>query len=114
MRNSLRIFRRALLTILLGGLLGGSLLRFSPGWGLDERQMDARLSSESRQAAHAEYESERNVFLYYGHYLRAAASGDLGVSRTFNRPVAELMRERHGGPAGRIGAGHRQCLRWVA
>jgi peptide/nickel transport system permease protein len=94
MRVVLRQLRRAVLTILIGGLLGATLVRFSPGWGLDERQLDPHLSSESRQAAHAQYAQERNILSYYAAYLKAALSGDLGVSRTFNRPVAELMRER--------------------
>jgi len=86
--------RRALLTLFLGGLLGATFLRFSPGWGTDERDLDPRLSSESRKAARAEYDSERNVLLYYLRYLKQALTGDLGVSRSFNRPVAELLRER--------------------
>ena len=97
--------RRALLTIFLGGLLGATLLRFSPGWGMDERELDPRLSTESRQAARAEYDSEKNVFLYYTRYLRGALSGDLGISRTFNRPVAELMRERLPETARSVGYG---------
>ncbi len=94
MQVLLKQLRRALLTILLGGFLGATLLRFSPGWGLDERELDPHLSSESRQAARAEYESERNVLVYYAHYLKAALSLDLGVSRSFNRPVTGLLRER--------------------
>src|SRR5450631_2403587 len=85
---------RALLTILIGGLIGATLVRFSPGWGLDERELDPHLSSESRQAARVQYAQERNILFYYGSYLKAALSGDLGISRTFNRPVVELMRER--------------------
>jgi peptide/nickel transport system permease protein len=90
----LRQLRRALFTILVGGLLGATLVRLSPGWGLDERELDPHLSSESRQATRAQYAEERNILFYYAAYLKAALSGDLGVSRTFNRPVVELMRER--------------------
>jgi len=94
MHTLVKHLRRALLTIFLAGLLGATFLRFSPGWGTDERDLDPRLSSESRQAAHAEYDSERNVLLYYGRYLKQALTGDLGISRSFNRPVVELLRER--------------------
>jgi peptide/nickel transport system permease protein len=90
----LRQLRRAVLTILIGGLLGATLVRFSPGWGLEEGEFDPHLSSESRQAARAKYAQEHNILSYYAAYLKAALSGDLGVSRTFNRPVVELMRER--------------------
>jgi peptide/nickel transport system permease protein len=90
----LRQFRRILLTVLLGGLLGATLVRLGPGFGVDEREMDNRLNSESQQAIRAEHAAENNVAIFYWRYLTGLVRGDLGFSRSLNRPVSELLRER--------------------
>ena len=89
-----RQLRRILLTVLLGGLLGATLVRLGPGFGVDERELDNRLNAESRQAIRSERASENNIALYYLRYLAGLARGDLGFSRSLNRPVAELLKER--------------------
>ena len=76
------------------GLAGATLVRLGPGFGVDEREMDNRLGQASRQAIEAERASERNILLYYAGYLRGLIHGDLGFSRSLNRPVAELLAER--------------------
>jgi peptide/nickel transport system permease protein len=86
--------RRILLTALLGGLLGATLVRLSPGFGVDERELDFRLSRESQTAAQSEHKAERNIAVFYLHYLTALTRGDFGFSRSLNRPVAELLRQR--------------------
>jgi peptide/nickel transport system permease protein len=86
--------RRILLTALVGGLLGATLVRLSPGFGIDEREMDSRLSRESQAAAREEHAADRNLFAFYLQYLRNAVHGDLGYSLTLNRPIAELLKER--------------------
>ncbi len=89
-----RQFRRILLTVLLGGLLGATLVRLGPGFGVDERELDSRLSAQSLQAIRSEHSAENNIALFYWHYLTGLAHGDLGFSRSLNRPVAELFKER--------------------
>ncbi len=42
-RVLLRQARRLLLVLLLGGLLGATLVRLGPGFGVDERELDQRL-----------------------------------------------------------------------
>ena len=86
--------RRILLTALLGGLLGATLVRLSPGFGVDEREMDSRLNAESRQAIRAEHDADKNIVAFYVRYLSGLAHGDFGFSRSLNRPVAELLKER--------------------
>jgi len=83
-----------LLTALIGGLLGATLVRFAPGFGIQESDLDAQLSSQARQALHQQDASERNVLSYYVHYLAQLAHGDFGYSRSLNRPVLELLRDR--------------------
>jgi peptide/nickel transport system permease protein len=86
--------RRILITALLGGLLGATLVRLGPGFGVDEREFDPRLNAESIQAIRAERASDNNIALFYGRYLSGLVRGDLGFSRSLNRPVSELLKER--------------------
>ena len=93
-RRASRHLLMASATVLLGGLLGATLTRVAPGFGLDERELDPRLSQESLRAIRESRAEEENVATFYLQYLRKAWSGDLGVSRSLNRPVAELFSER--------------------
>src|SRR5689334_4375289 len=81
-------------TVLLGGLLGAVLVRMAPGFGIQENDLNTQLSAETRQALHGEDAGERNVLTYYLHYLGRLARGDLGYSRSMDRPVSELLRDR--------------------
>ena len=90
----LRQARRILLTALIGGLLGATLVRLGPGFGVDEREVDARLNAESQQAIRVEHARDNNIALFYGRYLSGLVHGDLGFSRSLNRPVSELLKER--------------------
>src|SRR5580658_3925646 len=89
-----RQLRRILLTALLGGLLGATLVRLGPGFGVDERELDNRLSQESRQAIQAEHARDNNIAMFYVRYLSGLVHGDLGFSRSLNRPVSQLLKER--------------------
>ena len=90
----LRQIRRIVLTALIGGLLGATLVRLSPGFGVDERELDSRLSRESVEAIRVQHASERNLGAFYLRYLSGIVQGDFGFSRTLNRPIAELLKER--------------------
>ncbi|HEV8523794.1 MAG TPA: hypothetical protein VGQ71_04795, partial [Terriglobales bacterium] len=81
-------------TALLGGFLSATMVRLAPGFQVDERQLDSRLSAESVQAIRAERAADRNITQFYLAYLNNALRGDLGESRTLQRPVRELLRER--------------------
>jgi peptide/nickel transport system permease protein len=86
--------RRILLIALLGGLLGATLVRMGPGFGVDQREMDSRLNAESLQAIRSERASENNIAVFYFRYLAGLAQGDFGFSRSLNRPVSQLLKER--------------------
>jgi peptide/nickel transport system permease protein len=94
LRTVLRQVRRILLTALVGGLLGATLVRLGPGFGVDERELDNRLSQESREAIRSERAQDSNIAIFYLRYLSNLAHGDLGFSRSLNRPVSELLKER--------------------
>ena len=84
-----------LLTVLLGGLIASTLVRRSPGFGVDEREFDARYSQESVRRIRQEAQPPRHgVLIDYFLFLARAATGDLGVSASFHRPVAALIAER--------------------
>jgi len=85
---------RVLLITLIAGLLGAALVRFSPGFDVDERDLDTRLSSASHAADAEARAGERNLLSFYGQWLLCALHGDYGNSRAMNRPVGELIRER--------------------
>lgn len=93
------------LTILLGGLLAATLARMAPGFGVDERELDPRLSPESVRVLRQNRAAGRHIIAYYASYLRRLARGDLGVSQSLNRPVAELLAERVPVTARAAGAG---------
>lgn len=98
MRKGLQKFGLRLLALvalsLLGGLLGATLVRFAPGYGVDERELDPRLSQASIQAIRDANRPDSGLFSYYGRYLADAAHGDFGTSQWLQRPVSSLLRER--------------------
>jgi peptide/nickel transport system permease protein len=80
--------------LLVAGFLAASLVRMAPGFGMDERLLDARLSAGTREAIVKETSEQRNVLRYYISYLARFARGDFGMSLSLRRPVRELLAER--------------------
>src|SRR5262249_51633594 len=91
----LRLLRLALIA-LLGGFLCATLVRFAPGYGVDERELDPRVSRESIEQIRHENRLNSNLISYYGRYLNNAIHGDFGKSQWLQRPVSILIRERYG------------------
>ena len=81
-------------TVLLGGLLSATLVRFAPGFDTDEAQLDPHLNSESIQALQKARLDQHNIFLFYSHALQRAAHGDFGTSLSLGQPVGLLLRQR--------------------
>jgi len=84
-----------LLTVVASVVLGTALVRLAPGFGMDERQMDLRLSEESVAAIRAQGQST-SILTACREYLAGLARGDWGVSVSLGRPVRELMADRAG------------------
>jgi peptide/nickel transport system permease protein len=84
----------AVATVLVGGLISATLVRYAPGFGTDERQLDARLNSASIQAIVNANSEERSIFPFYSGCVRRALHGDLGESRSLKQPVSQLLQER--------------------
>jgi len=89
-----KLAAKILVTVLIGGFLGATLVRLAPGFGVDEEELDARLSDRSIQALRETRANEPNLFVFYFRYLNRLAHGDLGTSRTLQRPVLQLIAER--------------------
>jgi peptide/nickel transport system permease protein len=105
MRRTARQLAAFVLTTLIAGLIGATLVRFGPGFDADEQQLDPRLNATSVQALRDSHNSERHLLSYYAHFLGRMASGDWGVSRSLGRPVRELFAERAGTTFELMGAG---------
>jgi peptide/nickel transport system permease protein len=89
-----RALLRIAATALAGGLLSATMVRFSPGFGLDENQLDARLSRQSQQAVLRSHDQERNLLRFYAAWWKHVLAGDLGFSQSLNRPIRELLADR--------------------
>jgi peptide/nickel transport system permease protein len=83
-----------LATTLIGGFLTAALVRHSPGFDADERDLDARLSAETRASIRAEHASQQNVTRFYLRQMAAALHGDFGISPSLQRPIGELIAAR--------------------
>jgi peptide/nickel transport system permease protein len=85
---------RITFTVILGGLLGATLVRVAPGFGVDEAELDSRLSSQSIAALRQNPAEGKSLASFYWVYVTRLLHGDLGTSRSLQRPVAELLKER--------------------
>ena len=83
-----------LVVVLAGGIFSATMVRFSPGFGVDERELDSRLSSDTLAAIRQSHAENRSVIHFYAHYLGSMLQGRFGVSSRFQRPISELMHER--------------------
>lgn len=83
-----------LVLVLLGGLLSATLVRYSPGYGTDERELDPRLSPTSLAAIRSQHAHNGGLMQFYGAYLYSALRGDFGISESFQQPILGLVKER--------------------
>jgi peptide/nickel transport system permease protein len=77
-----------------GALICATMVRFAPGYGVDERDLDFRLSPASREAIRNEHKLGDGLLSYYGAYISGLFHGNLGTSVFLQRPVAGLLKER--------------------
>ncbi|HYT21387.1 MAG TPA: ABC transporter permease [Candidatus Polarisedimenticolia bacterium] len=96
--NLFRLGLRRLLFLvclgLCGALASATLVRFAPGYGVEERELDPRWSANSVEALRQKQALRQGLPSFYFHYLSALAHGDLGESDSLKRPVRELLRQR--------------------
>jgi peptide/nickel transport system permease protein len=80
--------------LVVSGLLCATLVRFAPGFGVDERELDPRLSNQSVIAIREQHNDERNVIRFYTTYLARCLHGNFGHSNLFQRPISQLIQDR--------------------
>jgi ABC-type dipeptide/oligopeptide/nickel transport system permease component len=85
-------FTRVAITLLIGGLLGATLVRLAPGYGVTDADFDPRLSGDAVARSHVQREPSLPQF--YAQYLAGLAHGDLGWSTSLSCPIADLVRAR--------------------
>lgn len=103
---------RIAVVLLLGGLLGATLARFAPGFGVDAEQLDSRLSAASQQALRQRSAVSANLLAYYARYWAGLLHGDLGESQLLHEPVRQLLAERAPETARSVALG--LALGWAA
>jgi peptide/nickel transport system permease protein len=86
---------RLLIVVLVGGLMGGTLVRLAPGFGVDERELDTRLNRASIENIRHERSSRLGLVPFYIHYLGRLLHGDLGTSQSLQQPVRRLLADRY-------------------
>jgi peptide/nickel transport system permease protein len=79
---------------IVGALLCATIVRFAPGYGVDEHELDSRLSASSRDAIRNQLQLGNGLISYYGSYISGLLHGNLGTSAFLERPVAGLLKER--------------------
>ncbi len=99
-------------TMLIGGLLSATLVRFAPGFDTDEAQLDPHLNSASIEALRQVRAEQHNIFRFYLRSLERAVHGDLGNSISLGQPVIKLLRERASLTVRLVGIG--LLLSWAA
>jgi peptide/nickel transport system permease protein len=111
-RSPAWIVCRAVVIVLISGLAGATLVRLAPGFGIDERALDPRLSAESRAAIAREHASERSPLGFYIAFLGGMLRGDAGRSVVFSQPVMQLVAERAPETLRSVAAG--LAVGWIA
>lgn len=80
--------------VLVGGFIASALVRYSPGFEIDENSWNLQFSASTQAAIHARREYENRLPLFYARYLSKALQGDFGESDSFHVPVRDLLRQR--------------------
>jgi peptide/nickel transport system permease protein len=87
-----RLLALALMT-LAACLLSATLVRFAPGFGIDESEFNPNLSAASVESIRAAHRVD-SLPAYYAHYVQRAVHGDFGNSQWLNQPIGALIKER--------------------
>jgi peptide/nickel transport system permease protein len=102
---------RLLLVMLMASFTGAMLMRIAPGFSSDEQELNAGRSAQSLQAIRQEHLADSNIPSFYARYLASLARGDLGISRSLNQPVWDLLRERL--PVTLVNLGFAVAVGWI-
>ena len=96
---------KAILIVFIGGLLGATLVRFAPGYGVTEEELDSRLNADSVRALRESHAAHGGLMSFYVQYASKLLHGDLGFSDAMGEPVWQLIQERFPETAKSVGFG---------
>lgn len=82
------------LVVIAGGFASAALVRYSPGFDVDENSWNPRLSASTIEAMHRTRAAQSRLPGFYVRYLAGALHGNFGVSDAYRQPVSDLLRER--------------------
>ncbi|HET8548783.1 MAG TPA: hypothetical protein VFL57_12290 [Bryobacteraceae bacterium] len=94
MARAVRFFAETGLITAVGFFGAACLVRYSPGFEIDMREFDPRLSEATIQALREERLRDSSLPRFALRYAAGVFRGDFGWSVSTNRPVAELIAER--------------------
>jgi len=104
LRPAMTRFALWIAVLLTAGLFAAALVRMAPGFGMDERLLDTRLSARTREAIERQTAEQRNVLRYYATDLARLARGDrVSEGGLAARPAAARGQESLGQAAGTPG-----------
>lgn len=85
---------RLVAVMLMASFAGAMLMRLAPGFSSDDQELNSGLSAQSIQAIRQAHLADANIPKFYAQYIASLVKGDLGISRSLNQPVKDLLRER--------------------
>ena len=85
---------RLVTVMLMASFAGAMLMRIAPGFSSDDQELNSGLSAQSLEAIRRAHLSDANIPHFYAQYLASLVRGDLGISRSLNQPVKDLLRQR--------------------
>lgn len=94
MNSIFKCAAKTIIIVFIGGLVGATLVRFAPGYGVTEEELDSRLSGDSLRALRLSHAPPRDLLRFYIQYGGKLMHGDLGYSNAMREPVRQLIAER--------------------
>ena len=85
---------KTIMIVFIAGFLGATLVRFAPGYGVSQEELDNRLSGDSLRAIRASHAAPGNLVSFYIQYGSRILRGDLGFCDSMGEPVRQLISER--------------------
>jgi peptide/nickel transport system permease protein len=85
---------QALLTLLLASVLSFFIIQLAPGNYLDTLRQNPQIDPATIKALEEQFGLNRPVIEQYWHWLGQILQGNFGISFAYQRPVADLLKER--------------------
>jgi peptide/nickel transport system permease protein len=111
MNSIFKCVAKTIIIVFIGGFAGATLVRFAPGYGVTEEELDSRLSGDSLRALRLSHAPPSDLLSYYLQFGGKLLHGDLGYSSSMREPVRQLIVERFPETMKSVGFG--LALGWI-